>query len=83
MPDLAPAYGSDAGREVIWEGAADGAAGLIEEIRENSMASTCFCCPSYYHGPGRIGIAGVIDPETGILLLILAWSGRRHYCGVC
>jgi len=44
VPDLAPAYGSDAGREVIWEGAADGAAGLIEEIRENSMASTCFCC---------------------------------------
>lgn len=63
-PDLAPAYGSDAGGEVISAATADGAPGLIEEIRE---------CGRKQHGqhklpcattPRRAGIAGVIDPEN-------------------
>ena len=32
MPDSAPAYGSDAGGEVISTGAADGTAGLTEGV---------------------------------------------------
>jgi len=60
VPDSAPAYGSDAGGEVIWTDAADGTAGLTEAgSRSTSEGSRVRVChrtppPGWYchrHGP--------------------------------
>jgi len=62
VPDSAPAYGSDAGREVIWMGAADGTAGLTEAgSRSMSEGRECVCATTL---PRLVGIAIVMDPET-------------------
>ena len=62
VPDSAPAYGSDAGGEVIWTGAADGTAGLTEAgSRSMSEARECVCATVL---PRLGGIAIVMDPGT-------------------
>jgi hypothetical protein len=56
VPDSAPAYGSDAGGEVIWTGAADGTAGLTVEHIGGVRVPVCHRGPrpDWYcqrHGP--------------------------------
>ena len=55
MPDSAPAYGSDAGGEVILTDAADGTAGLTEGVEDACVRPRT---------PAWVGIAIVMDPKT-------------------
>jgi hypothetical protein len=56
VPDSAPAYGRDAGREVIWTGAADGRCWADRGCLEVVCATM--------DPPAWDGIAIVMDPET-------------------